>query len=115
MDIGRITFPQLAPDARARLDSDSGSVSTRVSELVERRSPFAQSQFLSVTPSATTFEVAHTLRPGAEDRIYAQLASAEGDVRIWRDPSDPTRPGLIALRCSTAGIPLVLLLFIPRP
>jgi hypothetical protein len=97
-------------------ESGPGSVSTRVSELVERRSPFAQSQFVyGITPEATTFTVEHMLRPSGEDRLYAQLVNAEGDVRIWKDPSDVQRPGSITLRCSTSGIKLDLLIFIPRP
>lgn len=98
------------------LDNGEGAVPTRISELVDRRSPFARSQFIyGVIPASTTFTVEHLLRLSAEDRLFAQLIGAAGDVRIWKDPSDPQRPGALTLRCSTAGIALDLLLFIPRP
>lgn len=113
--LGRIEF--FPPSNKtARLDDGTGVVPVRVSELIERRSPYAQSEFVyNVIPGTTTFYVPHSLRPGAEDRVYAQLIEAQGDVRIWRDPSDAQRPGLLTLRCSTAMIPVTLLLFIPRP
>ncbi len=98
------------------VDAGDGSVSTRVSELVDRRSPFARSQFVySVTPASTTFTVEHLLRLSPEDQLFALLIGAAGDVRVWKDPADTQRPGSLTLRCSTAGIPLDLLLFIPRP
>lgn len=101
-----------------RLLDESGplSASTRVGELVDRRSPLARSEFVYGTiPSSTTFTVQHTLRPSAEDRVFAQLVNASGDVRIWIDPTDTQQPGALTLRCSTAGLTLDLLLFIPRP
>jgi hypothetical protein len=97
------------------LDRNERSVSTRMSELVDRRSPFAQSEFVyGLLPAATTFSVPHHLMPSREDTVYATLIDAEGDVRIWKDPSDTQRPNSLTLRCSASGIRLSLLLFIPR-
>lgn len=96
--------------------SRDGAHSARISELIDRRSPFARAEFVyGVIPASTTFTVEHTLRLSPEDRLLALVVGAAGDVRVWKNPSDVQRPGTVTLRCSAAGISFDLLLVIPRP
>lgn len=91
------------------------SYETSASEEIDRRSPFAQSEFVLNVTTNSRFEIPYSfLTPGPDDIIYAIPLNAQADVRVWKDPSVVQVPGVLSLNAS-ASTTSDFLLFIRRP
>jgi hypothetical protein len=104
---------RLSPFSTLALEGNSSE--TSVSENIDRRSPFAQSEFVYGVTTGTTFEIPYTfLKPTSDDVVYAHIINSNADLRIWRDPSTTQIPGVLRL-CASVSALADFLLFIPRP
>jgi hypothetical protein len=92
------------------------SLETSVSEQIDRRSPFAQSEFkLEVETAAGQFDIEYEfLQPSEGDVIYAIVINSEAPLTIYKDPATIQPPGILRL-VGSAATNADFLLFIKRP
>ncbi len=92
----------------------------RLEEQVEKRSPFARSEYVDVTFSLgadTDTDVPTTLTPTDPDAIRYVVVKADRACDIYQDLTATRKawqPGYIILRCNTASAVVRLLLFTER-
>src|SRR5689334_18073482 len=89
------------------------SGSSEFSESLDRRSPFAQSEFVLGVTTVSSFEIPYTfLTPSSTDTIYALVINSNGPIQVWRDPSVTQVRGALRLKGSST-VQADFLLFIP--